>query len=214
MTDTFENIIFDLDGTLWDSRSTLIESWNLILGRYDLLEKPLVEEDLNQFMGLLLPDILPTLFPNGNPTQFDTILKEIIEHECETLSEKGGTIYEQVDNVLNELSKNHNLFIVSNCQDGYIQAFLKFSGFDHFFKDFESAGKTGCNKTENIRLVLERNQLDRLRTIYVGDTQTDYDSATQNELRFIFCNYGFGQLTVDSVPYMRINSCKDLLNLN
>lgn len=208
-----KNIIFDLDGTLWDSRTTLIEAWNLVLDKHKLIEKPLVEDDLTKFMGLLLPDILPILFPNGTPEQFDEILKEIIEHECKTLSVKGGMIYEKVEHTLDELSKNHDLYIVSNCQDGYIQAFLKFSKFSHFFKDFESAGKTGKNKQENIRLVLERNQLNPEETIYVGDTQTDYSSATANGLNFVFCNYGFGELDENSKAFAEINSFDELKNL-
>lgn len=208
-----KNIIFDLDGTLWDSRTTLIESWNLVLNKHKLIEKPLVEDDLNRFMGLLLPDILPILFPTGTPEQFDEILKEIIEHECKTLSVKGGMIYEKVENTLIELSENYDLYIVSNCQDGYIQAFLKFSKFSHFFKDFESAGKTGKNKQENIRLVLERNNLNPKETIYVGDTQTDYDSATANNLNFVFCNYGFGELDENSKAFAEIHSFDELTNL-
>lgn len=208
-----KHIIFDLDGTLWDSRSTLIEAWNLVLDKHKLIEKPLVEDDLTKFMGLLLPDILPVLFPQGTPEQFDEILKEIIEHECKTLSVKGGMIYEKVEHTLEELSENYDLYIVSNCQDGYIQAFLKFSQFSHFFKDFESAGKTGKNKQENIRLVLERNQLNPDETIYVGDTQTDYNSATANCLNFVFCNYGFGELDEDSNPFAEINSFDELTNL-
>lgn len=208
-----KNIIFDLDGTLWDSRTTLIESWNLVLNKHKLIEKPLVEDDLNRFMGLLLPNILPTLFPKGKPEDFDKILKEIIEHECKTLSVKGGMIYEKVENTLIELSENYDLYIVSNCQDGYIQAFMKFSKFSHFFKDFESAGKTGKNKQENIRLVLERNNLNPKETIYVGDTQTDYDSATANNLNFVFCNYGFGELDENSKAFAEIHSFDELTNL-
>lgn len=205
-----KNVIFDLDGTLWDSRSALIESWNLVLDKYNLIEKPLVEDDLTQFMGLLLPDILPVLFPDGKPEQFESILKEIIEHERKTLSKKGGTIYEKVEHTLDELSKNHDLFIVSNCQDGYIESFLEFSKFNHFFKDYESAGRTGKNKQENIKLVLERNELNQEETVYVGDTQTDYNSAMANDLKFIFCNYGFGKLDEDSKVYAKINEFTEL----
>lgn len=209
-----KNIIFDLDGTLWDSRSTLIEAWNSVLDKHQLIEKPLVEDDLTKFMGLLLPDILPILFPNGTPEQFDLILKEIIEHECKTLSTKGGIIYEKVEHTLNVLSKNHDLYIVSNCQDGYIEAFLEFSKFSHFFKDYESAGRTGKNKQENIRLVLERNELNPEQTIYVGDTQTDYSSSTANDLNFVFCNYGFGELDENSKVFAEINSFDELAKLS
>lgn len=201
-----------MDGTLWDSRTTLIHSWNSILEKYNVLEKPLTEEDLNQFMGLLLPDILPILFPNGNPEKWDQILKEILEHEAEVLLEKGGILYDGTEETLKKLVENHRLFIVSNCQDGYIEAFLDYFGFHSFFTDFESFGRTGKNKTENIALVLTRNDLKKSETVYIGDTHTDYLSATENELDFIFCSYGFGNLD-NSYNSVKIKELKELEDL-
>ncbi len=208
----YKNIIFDLDGTLWDSRTTLIHSWNAILEKYNLLEKPLEEEDLNQFMGLLLPEILPIIFPNGNQEIWDQILEEILEHENRNLMEKGGILYNGAEETLKELKKNHALFIVSNCQEGYIETFLDYFGFEFLFVDFECFGRTGKPKVENIKLVLERNDLETSETVYVGDTQTDYLSATENHLDFIFCNYGFGNLYKTNNA-LKINELKELIYL-
>ena len=194
----YKNVIFDLDGTLWDSRSTLIASWNSILKKHDLLEKPLKEEDLNPFMGLLLPEILPRIFPNANQNDLDLILTEILEHENENLLQNGGFLYEGVESTLKDLTKTHELFIVSNCQDGYIETFLAFFGFQPLFNDFESFGRTGKPKDENIKLVMERNNLYPDETVYIGDTQTDYLAASKNQLDFIFCSYGFGELDTEN----------------
>lgn len=208
----YKNIIFDLDGTLWDSRSTLIYTWNSILSKYNLIEKPLTENDLNQFMGLLLPEILPILFPNGNPEKWDQILKEIMEHEADNLMQKGGILYDGVEDTLSKLVENHSLFIVSNCQDGYIEAFLDYFVFHSFFTDFESFGRTGKPKIDNIKTVLDRNNLIPSESVYVGDTQTDFNSATGNQLDFIFCQYGFGQLNPE-VNVQKITKFKELINI-
>ncbi|MBA5629828.1 HAD family hydrolase [Moheibacter lacus] len=208
----YKNIIFDLDGTLWDSRSTLIDSWNSILKKHNLLEKPLKEKDLNPFMGLLLPEILPTIFPKIDPKILDKILQEIMDHEADNLRLKGGILYDRVEDILKELNENHDLFIVSNCQDGYIEAFLDYFKFHDLFRDFESFGRTGKPKIDNIKSVLVRNGLKKYETVYVGDTQTDYTSATGNQLDFIFCEYGFGELNPNLIV-SKINSFQEIINL-
>lgn len=53
------------------------------------------------------------------------VIKECCEYENEYLGEYGATLYDKLEDTLKELSKNHKLFIVSNCQDGYIECFLK-----------------------------------------------------------------------------------------
>src|SRR5690606_38630099 len=180
--------------------------------KYELLEKPLKATDMNSYMGLLIGDVLQDLFPEISDELKQKLIAEIMENERKSLLENGGTLYEGVQETLVELSKNHDLFIVSNALDGYIQAFLDYFKFNDLFKDFESHGKTGKNKAENIALVMKRNDLEKSETVYVGDTQTDYLSAIENELGFIFCNYGFGHLE-DQYKSLKINKINELIDV-
>ena len=68
------------------------------------------------------------------------------------------------------------------------------------FDDFESAGATGLSKGENIKLVVERNNIDK--AVYIGDTQGDLDSADFAGVPFIRAAYGFGQMN-RPVPEIR-----------
>ena len=63
-------------------------------------------------------------------------------------------------------------------------------------RDFECIGRTGKPKSENIRLIIERNGLKA--PVYVGDTQWDFDAATAAGVPFIFAAYGFGH--VENTP--------------
>ncbi|WP_404428511.1 HAD hydrolase-like protein [Sutcliffiella horikoshii] len=47
-----DSIIFDLDGTLWDSRETVLVAWNKILKNEDQIEKELTSDDFKATMGL------------------------------------------------------------------------------------------------------------------------------------------------------------------
>ena len=90
------------------------------------------------------------------------------------------------------------LYIVSNCQDGYIQCFGRYTGLERYICDFECSGVTGLSKGENIRLIARRNFLRS--PIYVGDTAMDEESARSAGVPFIHAAYGFGQaLAPDAV---------------
>lgn len=197
----YKNIIFDLDGTLWDSRASIIDNWNEVLLGRNFLSKPLELDNMNPYMGLLADDILRDLIPGISEENLVEILQIIQQNEHKIILKKGGILYPNVDTILPTMSKTHSLFIVSNCQDGYIESFLQYFQFQKYFQDFESYGHTGKNKAENIRRVIKRNKLNPKETIYVGDTQTDYLSAKENGLDFIFCGYGFGDLTNISPKY-------------
>ncbi|MCL8538362.1 HAD family hydrolase [Chryseobacterium gallinarum] len=199
----YKNLIFDLDGTLWDSRATIIKIWNNVLAKHNLLREEMRPEDLDQYMGLLTEDIIRDIVPGISDQQTERILTEVSGYENIALRQHGGVLYPGVGETLQLLAGTHDLFIVSNCQDGYIEAFLDYYKFNPLFKDFESHGRTGKPKSENIRLIMERNDMNPENSVYIGDTQTDYTSALYNNLPFIFCSYGFGQLnTADYQPFI------------
>ncbi|MBP2615259.1 HAD family hydrolase [Chryseobacterium jejuense] len=191
----YKNLIFDLDGTLWDSRATIIKIWNDVLNKHQLIQQELKPDDMNQYMGLLAHDILKDMLPGVSDQQIQELLSEVVAREKEVLGIQGGILYPGVEETLKSLANTHNLFIVSNCQDGYIEAFLEYYQFRTLFVDFESHGRTQKSKAENIQLLMERNGLSIEDSVYIGDTQTDYDSASSNNLPFIFCEYGFGKLS-------------------
>lgn len=209
----YSNLIFDLDGTLWDSRATLVENWSEVLINFDLIQNPLKIEDMNQYMGLLPKDILRDLFPEISDEMIDLILIEIVKNENKIIRKYGGKLYKDVEETLNELKSKYDLYIVSNCQDGYIEAFIEFFGFEELFKDFLSHGKTGKSKDFNVQLLMQRNELIAESSVYIGDTSLDYEAATFNGLDFIYCNYGFGQMDDSAEDFQSIASLADLLKI-
>ena len=112
-----------------------------------------------------------------------------------------------MENVLAELSQKYELFIVSNCQSGYIETFLQYHKLERYFTDYECPGGTGREKGENIRIVIDRNNLEK--AVYIGDTQGDYESAVFAGIPFIHAAYGFGNVEAD-VP--KIKSIGEIAN--
>ena len=98
----------------------------------------------------------------------------------EKATRMGRNLYPDLEETLEKLSKQYHLYIVSNCQTGYIEDFISCSGTWSFFEDFECFGNTGKAKGENIRLLVRRSGLDS--AVYVGDTQGDYNSMENSEV--------------------------------
>lgn len=207
----YKNLIFDLDGTLWDSRASIIENWNEVLFRFNLIQNPMTIDDMVPYMGFLPRNILRVLFPEISDEKIDQILIGISKNENAVIKKHGGKLYENVEKTLYELNENHDLYIVSNCQDGYIESFIEFFEFKHLFKDFLSHGKTGFTKELNLRKLIKRNHLNVNDSVYIGDTSIDLEAAKFNDLEFIFCNYGFGKIENVSVKIEKIDSFKELI---
>ena len=203
----YDGVIFDLDGTLWDSVKSVVNIWNLALASVGI-EPTMNYEELSKCMGLLIEQIFDRVIPQATEVQRAKIKENCLSTEQEYLAEHGGVLYDGVEETLAELKKKYRLFIVSNCQDGYIQAFFKAHGLKKYFDDYECAGRTGMPKGKNIRLLAERNGLEN--PVYVGDTISDYEATVEAEVPFVFAGYGFGE--VESAE-MKVDSFEEILEI-
>lgn len=186
-----DSIIFDLDGTLWDSSQTVSESWQRTLREYYDVDAVLTASDIAGIMGMTFAQITAALFsPYGDGAE--EIARRCMREECEYITVHGGRLYDGIERVLKALSKEHKLFIVSNCQLGYIESFLAYTGFSKYFADYIEQASTGLSKGENIRLIISRHALKS--PVYIGDTASDKASAELAGIPFIYAAYGFGKL--------------------
>ena len=209
MLENYEAIIFDLDGTLWDSTHQAVHVWNRVLEKHPGMRKPATQEEVAGYMGKTPEEIAVLLLPNETEETALKIMDEISIEECVYLAEYGGRLYGDVRAVMETLKKKHRLFIVSNCQSGYVQSFLQYHQLGDLFEDFEMSGQTGLSKAENIRLIMERNQVKS--AVYVGDTEGDEKAAHTAGIPFIHAAYGFGKA---KNPEGTIRILSDLLNKN
>ena len=164
----FDGIIFDLDGTLWDSTTEVAKTWSYVISKYNLNRKEITVEDLKPCMGKLLNEIAEILLPNLDEEMQMKIMNECYKYENEYLAKHGATLYDNLEETLKVLVKDYKLFIVSNCQDGYIESFFKSHGLNKYFIDYECPGRTALPKAENIKLIVSidcSDQSDRIEKI-------------------------------------------------
>lgn len=185
-----DSIIFDLDGTLWDACKTLTKPWTETLNNHGV-NKILTHSDLASIMGMDVSGIAKTFMPELDEKTRVEIAYKACNAEIPYLKKFGGTLYPELESTLNTLSQKYKLFIVSNCEEDYINAFWDFHGLKKYFTDAEYIGRTGKPKADNIKIIIDRHALKS--PVYVGDTEMDMKASNANNIPFIFASYGFGK---------------------
>ncbi len=195
-----KGIVFDLDGTLWDSSVAVVDSWNEKIKGFPEIDYIITCEQMQGHMGKPMDEIAYAVFNTVSKERALEMAKICMEYENEYIEKHGGVLFEGLEEVLNILKKDYFLAIVSNCQEGYIEAFMSYHNLSEYFMDTENFGHTGLSKGKNIRLVVERNNLKD--AVYVGDTLGDYNSANEAGIPFLHAAYGFGSVP-EGTPFIK-----------
>lgn len=204
-----DGIILDIDGTLWNSTPIVAEAWNEIIEKRDDIPFRFTAKQLTQLFGRPLPVIADMVFPFLEEKERYDLINECCEREHELLrASTQNILYPSVAETMKALCKKIPLFIVSNCQSGYIELFLEKTGLADCITDSECAGRTGLPKGPNIRLVADRNHLQN--PVYVGDIDGDRQASEEAGVKFCHASYGFGE--VEKKDYA-IKEFSDLMTL-
>ena len=194
-------VIFDLDGTLWNSTAPIAESWNVIIKKETGREGWLTAADIEPVQGKTMNEIADIIFCDFPEEERYRLARLCEVYENEYITETGADLFEGVEETLKMLcDRGVKMAVVSNCQEGYIKAFLDSMDMWKYFVDYEEWGRTMLLKADNIKLVMERNGVSK--AIYVGDIQKDSDAAHKAGIDCIFASYGFGEIT-DAVATLK-----------
>lgn len=204
-----DGIIFDVDGTLWDSVEAVAEAWNLAIAENSDLKPNLNREILQGLFGKTMDEIAEGVFPELDLEERRKLMDICYDYENRYLEDHPGIYYDGVMETLKELADQYPLFIVSNCQCGYIEVMMKGAGMEPYIKDFLCFGQTETPKDQTILKLMERNHLTS--PIYVGDTQGDADSCKKAGVPFIYAAYGLGSVKESYPTIHRFSELKEIL---
>ncbi len=198
-------VIFDIDGTLTNSTRAIIASWNRHLASLSCPHRLLDEETAGSLMGKTMDDWAVAVLPDLPLAEAREITEVMEQKENEEIRTSGTDLYPFVRETFELLSHDYDLFILSNCGKGYIEAVMAYAGIEEYVKGHICFGDNGLDKPDNLKKMVEDYQLEY--PVYVGDTQRDQGCCEIAGIPFIFVSWGFGD--VPDALY-RCNDMKDL----
>ncbi len=201
-------IILDVDGTLWDTTDLCARAWNAAIRDNSDIEPGLTADRLKTLFGKPMDVIFAALFPDVSPEERGRLAEKCCEYEARFLENEKVPLFEGVEKTAKRLSEITRLYIVSNCQQGYIEAFLKNSGLGPYVSGFMCYGDTLLPKAGTMGRLIEKYGLQT--PIYVGDTRGDAEACRQAGVPFVYAAYGFDE--VDEY-WRRIDSFSQLEKL-
>ena len=204
-----DSLIFDIDGTLWDSRALVAEGFNLQL-RDEGMERYAVDaERLKGLFGKTMTEIADALFPDQPKQIRYPLMERCMVREDRHLAQDPCHIgYPKICETLEALHQTHRLFIVSNSQKGYPELCIEKLGISPYIQGHLCFGDTGTTKGQTIRTLMEKYNITDCA--YIGDTQGDYEATLEAGVPFLWAAYGFG---TPAGYDARIDQFSDLLNL-
>ena len=206
-----ESLIFDIDGTLWDSRALVAEGYNRQLKAEGKTQYCTDAETLKSLFGKIMTEIADALFPDLCGKEKYDLMARCMKTENEYLHRNPCRIgYPEVRETLETLAQSHRLFIVSNSQKGYPELCTEKLGIEHLISAHLCFGDTGTSKGQTIlRLMRDQNISS---AAYIGDTQGDCDAADEAGIPFIWAAYGFGKVSHYDRKLSAFRDLPELLN--
>lgn len=206
----FDSIIFDLDGTLWDATATVTQAYHTVQHRVDYLSQETVTLAAVQAVtGQPYQVAYDRLFPTLPAEHLNEFRALCAREELVAAQQHGGRLYPGLAETIRYLAARYRLFIVSNCQVGYVEAFFRHSGLGTYFEGHQCFGTKMQPKFQNILDIISQYALQA--PVYVGDTSSDFEASQKSGIPFVFAAYGFGDVPAVKASE-RIDQVSDLQN--
>lgn len=187
----FSHLIFDLDGTLINSKLGINNSLDYMLSRMNVdVEGAAVVDSL---IGPPIQDGLK------NVLGFDAKQVELgVRLFREYYSQQGmyeGELYPGILEMLEELyQQGKKLYVATSKKDQFVGTVLRHFELDRYLIDTQGSGGGGLHtKAGLITALMDRNQLiPSADLVMIGDTRYDIVGGKANEISTIAVGYGFG----------------------
>ncbi|OGP52134.1 MAG: hypothetical protein A2Y79_12625 [Deltaproteobacteria bacterium RBG_13_43_22] len=185
----FDALIFDIDGTLWNASPASAKGWNLGLAQLGT-NRIISPEQVERVAGQPYEQCIDILLP-GIREKIPKLLDTLNDCETEVVRCEGGKFFDGVLAGIRQLAGEYKIFLLSNCQDWYLNLFLDFSRLRPWLSGFDCHGLSGLPKHEMLLNLKDHHSLND--PVYIGDTAGDEMAAKLANVAFIYASWGFGK---------------------
>ena len=184
-------IIFDLDGTIIDTIADLNAAVNYAVSRFDYPSRTM--EQTKNDIGNGVAKLIARSIPDGeyNPN-YAKCLKIFREYYVEHYFDKSKP-YPDVYPLLKELKdRGYRLAVVSNKFDEGAKSLVTYF-YPNTFDIIQGTGENFSRKPDPqmINFVLKSLAINKKDTLFVGDTNVDYESARNADIDIVLVSYGY-----------------------
>lgn len=213
-----EAMIFDLDGTLFQTETLLLPAYHATFeqmrseGIYTGETPP--ESSILGSLGMLLEHIWQRVMPDVEVSVHRRADELLLDYQMKGLENGEGTLYEGVTDTLAALhAQGIRLFIASNGLEGYVKGVMNFKGLTPIFEGLYSAGEFQTrSKVDLVKQLLDTYGVKS--AWMVGDRSSDVEAGKENGLTVIGCDYaGFrnkGELAGADVRIIKFSGILEL----
>lgn len=211
-----DTIFFDVDGTLFSSEEMLETVYQESIAKF-FKEKGIKERlptlsEILPYIGLPVKEIFRNLLPFLKEEERDEISQNVLITLVEKINNGEGLHYDGVKETVEYLyKKNYKIFSASNGRKPYVEAILKVNQiYDYFTEIVCIDNQTIFNKSDIVRYVIKKNNLEPKKSILIGDRESDKIAAKENHIYFIAAEYGHGSPEERKGALLHIFSIREL----
>jgi len=195
-----ELLIFDLDGTLIDSKRDLADSVNAM--RLHLGEPLLADETVYSYVGNGAPVLVRRALPGRDEEEIERGLRFFLDYYRDHMLD-ATTLYPGVREGLDRLlAADVKMAVLTNKPVRFSENLIKGLGLEaHFFRIY--GGNSFEEKKphpKGIELLMEESGIGRAQTIMVGDSAVDVLTARNAQVRACGVSWGFQPETFAEAP--------------
>jgi phosphoglycolate phosphatase len=206
---TLSTVFSDLDGTLVDTSADVLDAFALAFQENDLGHFPFDRSCIGPPAITIIRAALPQCHGNIHSKVLESFRKH---HDSSNLTK--SRLFPGVDQTILRLKDaGIKFFVITNKPRAGIINCVERLRLPVEVKNCFSVGDFFTqNKTELIATVLSEKKLDPCDVIMVGDTDEDITSALKNDVKPIYCSYGFGNpTTLNSTQISSISSFSQIV---